>query len=452
MRTDNIIKKPFLLFLPFLLFYILYIFIFNNHALSGDEPRYLKDAGNLLQGYYSPPLPDITLYSGPGYPLIVLPFVAFKIPFIVIKLLNAFFLYFSIVLLYKVLSSFVSLKKTLLCCFFWGCYYNSFKFLPEIKPEIICPFIVMLLLFLLTKAFSEEPVTNRRRYLLLSGFVFGFLILVKVIFGYVLLCMLLGCSLVWLFKRKNVYYRRAMLVILVAFITVSPYLFYTYHITGRVLYWSSMGGNNLYWMSTYDEQENGSWFVTPHLQNDSLVWNTTGQTVINGDAIMEKKSNYLTGYLDSIIIHNGKALRQIALYKDRALEQDDVYKKMAIENITAHPVKFIKNCFSNIGRILFNFPYSYSLQKPATLLRLPMNGILLVLMLFCAIPTVRNWRQIPFAIRFMLFVSFLYLGGSILGSAEVRMFTVIVPVLLVWIAYIIQRSVKIKFTGWSNGQ
>jgi hypothetical protein len=32
------------------------------------------------------------------------------------------------------------------------------------------------------------------------------------------------------------------------------------------------------------------------------------------------------------------------------------------------------------------------------------------------------------------------------------MFTVIVPVLLVWIAYIIQRSVKIKFSGWSNDQ
>jgi hypothetical protein len=73
-------------------------------------------------------------------------------------------------------------------------------------------------------------------------------------------------------------------------------------------------------------------------------------------------------------------------------------------------------------------------------------------MLFGLIPTFLNWRKINYAIRFMLFFALLYFGGSILGSAETRMFVVIVPILLIWIAYIIQKSMKIKlkFDSTSN--
>ena len=102
--------------------------------------------------------------------------------------------------------------------------------------------------------------------------------------------------------------------------------------------------------------------------------------------------------------------------------------------------------------MLFNYPYSYTIQKPETLLRLPLNGIIAVFMLFCLIPTFINWRKIIFPVRFMLFFTLLYLGGSIFGSAETRMFTVIVPILLFWIAYIIQKSIKIKLKFDENSK
>ena len=86
-----------------------------------------------------------------------------------------------------------------------------------------------------------------------------------------------------------------------------------------------------------------------------------------------------------------------------------------------------------------------NLLNSGTLLRLPLNGINVVLLLFCIIPTFKNWKKIIFSIRFMLFFALLYLGGSIFASAETRMFTVIVPILLFWIAYIIQKTVKINF-------
>jgi hypothetical protein len=125
-------------------------------------------------------------------------------------------------------------------------------------------------------------------------------------------------------------------------------------------------------------------------------------------------------------------------------QQDDKLKKITISNIKNHPLKYINNCFCNLGRILFNYPYSYTLQRPGTLLRLPPNGVILVLGLFSLIPTLANWKRIVFPIRFVLFVFCLYMGGSLIGSAEARMFTVVIPILLVWISFVLERSVRLK--------
>jgi hypothetical protein len=55
-----------------------------------------------------------------------------------------------------------------------------------------------------------------------------------------------------------------------------------------------------------------------------------------------------------------------------------------------------------------------------------------------------NWREIIYPLRFMVIFVLLYLGGSVLGSAETRMFTVAVPILLFWIAFIVQKTMKVK--------
>jgi hypothetical protein len=447
-RLAGISKKPYLLFLPLLIGYSLFIILKGNGALSGDEIRYFRDAHNLLEGSYSPPMPNITLFSGPGYPLIVAFFLLLHLPVIAIKLLNAFLLYCSIIFIYKILVKRISLGKTLLCCFFWGIYFGNFVYLPLMLSEVITPFFIAWLLLLLSKVFDNN--VTRYRYLLLAGFVFGYLALIKVIFGYVIICMLAGCSLLWLTNRKNANYRKAMLVVLAAFITVLPYLVYTYQLTGRVMYWSSLGGNNLYWMSRYSDMENGSWFATPYISNDTLAFNKSGAPELKDEPFISGKEGAIPGLTDSILAHDTENLKAIARLKKNPLAQDDLFKKIAIENIRSHPLKFLSNCISNTGRMVFNFPYSYTLQKPSTLAWLPLNGILVVLSLFCLIPAFKNWRRMPYFIRFMLFVCFFYFGGSILGSAEIRMFTVIVPVLLISIAYIIHKSVKVQLGKWDD--
>ena len=161
---------------------------------------------------------------------------------------------------------------------------------------------------------------------------------------------------------------------------------------------------------------------------------------------LKNRASTTPGYEDSLNCITGKNYEEI--FKFNGAERDDAYKKIAINNIKTYPGKYIENCVCNIGRMLFNYPYSYTLQKPGTLIRLPLNGIIIVLMLFCIIPTLKNWKKIIFPMRFVLLFALLYFGGSIFGSADFRMFTVIVPILLFLISFIIQKSIKINMVEW----
>ena len=103
---NYLLNKPWLLFAPFLAAFLCMIYRLNYNlpiVLMGDEPRYLEYAQNLLNGYFSAK-GKVDLWSGPGYPLFLAPFI--KIGFDVngLRLLNAFLQYISIVYLFKTLK------------------------------------------------------------------------------------------------------------------------------------------------------------------------------------------------------------------------------------------------------------------------------------------------------------------------------------------------------------
>lgn len=425
MRKILITKNPYLIFSPFLLLFIAIVIIFKTNGTYGDESRYLSLAENILHSNNTSFANSNVFIEGPGYSIILLPFIALRLPLVCITLMNALFYYLSIVLLFKVLRQYISFKLTLLFSLFLACYINSYEYVSLIITEIFSFFLITLIIFNLMVAFNPDTKSGTRRHLFFTGFLMGYLTLTKPIFGYVLIFMLIGSGLLWTFNRKTVNYKKGLIVLIIGLTTSVPYLIYTYSLTGRLFYWSSLGGNNLYWMSTPYEGEYGDWYPTINFKTDSV-------SLPNNTPDNQK-------YINS---NHRKDFEEISKYS--GVEQDDVYKNIAVNNIKSNPFKFLQNCFSNVGRIIFNFPYSYKSQTPRTLLRLPFNGIILVLMLFCIIPTLLNWRKIPYSIRFMLFFASLYFCGSILGSAETRMFTIIVPILLVWIAFVIQKSVKVK--------
>ena len=424
-KNIKIPKDPFLLFAPFLLLYIVVAIIFPTNSFKGDETRYLIYTDYLVTGNH---IPDFDyLGNGPGYSIILIPFVALHLPLICITILNAFFYYFSIVLLFKIIFRITSFRKALICCCFLACYVNLYEWVPLIDPELFCLFLVSLLIFCLFNSFENQNFS--KKYIFLAGFIIGFIALTKPIFGYVLLSMIIGIGILWIINRKFYNYRKGLIILFVALATITPYLIYTYHLTGKIFYLSSFGGNNLYWITTPYKGEYGDW-------SRDVKQNSSSGTNISILNIHEEliKSNHQKDYE--------------TINKFSGVQQDEVFKRIAINNITSHPTKFLFNCICNLGRILFNTPYSYTLQTPKTLLRLPFNGVITVLLILCLFPTFKNWKKINFSIRFMLFFTLFYLGGSILGSAETAMFSVIVPVLLVWIAYIIQKTIKVK--DWTN--
>ena len=74
---NYLLNKPWLLFAPFLAGFLCMIYRLNYTVpivLMGDEPRYLEYAQNLLNGYFSAK-GKVDLWSGPGYPLFLAPFI-----------------------------------------------------------------------------------------------------------------------------------------------------------------------------------------------------------------------------------------------------------------------------------------------------------------------------------------------------------------------------------------
>jgi len=449
----KITKNPFLLFLPFLLLYIIIIILIPTNGMSGDESRYLIYSKYLINGYLPPTQSSFDILgNGPGYSIILIPFVALHIPLFIIPMMNAVLYYFSIILLFKSLIKIASFRTALILCLLWALYYNSYDFMILILPETFAAFLICLLIFSLMKSFKNEDSNNSKKYILLSGFVFGYMALTKPIFGYVLLFILIGSGLLWITRRKAANYKKAIFISLIAMATTLPYLICTYHITGKVFYWSSLGGNNLYWMTTPYDGEYGDWLSDPKPLTGVISHKTDSISPKQHYNDFEKyiisnRSSHINEYKELKHINHWENYEEINKFKG-GIEKDDAFKRIAINNIKSHPFKFIQNCISNAGRMLFNFPFSYKLQTPRTLIRLPLTGIISVLTIFCLIPTFINWKKIIFPIRLMLFLVMLYLGGSIFASAETRMFTVIVPMLLFWIGFILQKTIKINLTDW----
>jgi len=432
MRSPNIYKNPYLLFSPFLLCYVAFVLIFYSGADIGDEGRYISYANNLINGFYSRPFPDIALTSGPGYPIILMPFIALHLPIICMVLINVVFHYLSIIFLFKTLQQFVSFRKALIFSLFWACYYVAYQKMALVNTETFTMFLISLLIFYLTMAFKENTFFKEtRKYVFLCGFIIGYIILTKVIFAYVVYVMLIGIGLLWIAHRKNANYRKSVIMLLTALTISGFYLIYTYHITGRAFYWGN-ASDNLYWMSTPYEGEYGDW-KGPLTRNP-----------------VEYGNYNIPGAEDTLIAHHQKDYSEIYQLKG-TIEQDDAFEKIAINNIKSHPLKYAQNIFYNIGRMIFHYPFSYAIQRPKPLFVMPVNGILFTFMLLCLGPTLINWRKIIFPVRFMLSFALLYLGASSLASAETRMFTVIVPILLSWIAFILQKSIKVNIRGWQDG-
>jgi 4-amino-4-deoxy-L-arabinose transferase-like glycosyltransferase len=421
-------RNPFFIFSPFLLFYAYIVKINKWPTLYGDEIRYVDFAHNLIHGFYSPPAPHINLWNGPGYPLILVPFIAVHVQVLYITLLNAVYQYLSIVFLYKALRLVANHKIALISALLLAVYPNVLAILPILYTEAFTGMLVSLLVYFVALSYTS----GKLKYVVTAGIILGYLTLTKIIFGYVLFICIAVCGFMLLFKKSRAYYLKPVKILLIAFAVTVPYLTYTFYVTGKAFYWGDSGGMSLYWMSSPYDNEYGDWKL-PDLTNKQYP-----TLFKSAEAVAMLRKNH-SKEIKFILKHN-------------EMEQDALFKQKAIENIKKNPLKFAKNYYYNISRMLFNFPYSYSYQDGAIVRNIISGSLILWASVIGIILTVYNWRKIISPVKFLLLVTGVYLALSGALSSYPRQLDVMVPVLLFWIGYLAFniKKISVKFDDKTN--
>jgi len=427
MMMKRLARNPWLVFLPFL-FYYAYVVVKNKWpTLYGDELRYVYFAKNMLHGFYSPSPPHINLWNGPGYPIILIPFVALNIPALYMTLMNAVYQYLAVVFLYKALKLVSNAKIAIVGGLLLALYPNALSMLPILYTEAFTTLLVSAFIY----AITIYSINEKNKYAIIAGVILGYLILTKIIFGSVIIISL-GAYLIWFLFKRNRTYLRPLKILTIAFAICIPYLAYTYYMTGKAMYWGNSGGMSLYWMSTPYEQEYGDWKL-PELTNKQYPTSFKSVEVV---AILKKNHS---AEIKAILKHN-------------ELEQDELFKQAAINNIKKNPAKFLKNYYYNFSRMLFNFPYSYSYQDAGIVQNILIGSLTLWASIIGIIITALNWRRIVFSVKFIILVTVIYLMLSGALSAYPRQLNIIIPALIFWLGFLIANIKKadLKFPQEEN--
>jgi 4-amino-4-deoxy-L-arabinose transferase-like glycosyltransferase len=393
--------------IPFLLIYLAVAIIFAPSELINDEIRYVMYAKYLLNGIYTPHAPNIDLWSGRGYPAFIAPFIFLKAPLILLRLLNPFLLYFSLIIFYKTVKTYCSEKSAFTYTLLLALYFPVYMNLRDIKTECLTWFLITLIIYLFIKI-SRQKIFSWKT-IFLCGFLIAFLAMTKIIFGYVILLMaILSFALLLLSKFRSMA-KRSAYIFSMAFLLCMPYLVYTYTLTHKVFYWTTCSGISLYTMSAPYPKDYGDWKPEEEMINNP---------------------NYRTFIL--------------SISKLPSFEKDMAYRKQAIENIKTHPAKYLMNCFSNMGRLLFEYPHTNVEQSPGTYFFLGPDLFVFVFMVICFGLIIFRYTKLPDEIALLLFFIVIYLSGSVLVSAYCRMFVITMPFWMLFFAYILENAVFSK--------
>ncbi|MGB1241596.1 MAG: ArnT family glycosyltransferase [Chitinophagales bacterium] len=420
--------SPFFQYFPFFVLYAILVLVLHEDSFSGDEGRYYQFAENLTNGFYSPTSPDFNLWNGPGYPIFLMPFVYLGLPFLLITLFNALFQYLSIVFLHQSLRLYLPQKTSTFIAVAWGCYYISFQELGSMLTESFSLFLISLFLH----CFLRTSKNKELKWVWSSGIILGYLALTKIIFGYVVLVMLGIAGLQYVLRNRlklqQTMARNRLGVFAIALLLNVPYLLYTHSLTSKNFYWGNSGGMSLYWMSTPFEGEYGDW------NNSTFTANCHDSRIPCNADLLAKNHQVNMDYILSL----------------PKIKRDDAYKSLALQNIRNHPTKYLRNVVSNVSRLFFGMPISYYPQRDTTMFRFPPNVLLLSVLFLATIVWLLNFWSVPIEVTYIALMSFVYLGGTSLLSAYPRMLYVVVPMLLFWCSYVLNRTLKVSLKWQKN--
>jgi 4-amino-4-deoxy-L-arabinose transferase-like glycosyltransferase len=399
-------KNKIWLFLLLIIYLITTILL--NKPLKGDELRYIAYAENMANGFYTDSEnPDLS--NGPGYPIVLLPFVALDSNLLIPKILNAFFVFIGICYLYKTLLFYTKQKYALSIAFLIGLYPPLIRWMTVLYSESLSFLLVSGFLFYFCSLYHKK---QNWKTTVFASFYLGFLVLTKVIFFHVIVVGTIGLTFLFLFKKQKST-KLALYVAIGAFIVASPFIIYAYSVTGKLFYLGTRGGEILYHRSTPFENEYGNWFSA-----DKILKSDNEESPENLSLLI---SNHKEFYLQVQPLSN--------------MQRDSAFKTKALKNMKAFPIKYLNNTIANAGRLLLGLPNSYQSQNLSVFGYIIPNAFIMVLLILIAWPAFLARKKIPFEIKTLLLFSLIYGAGMILLLGKPRYFTMMVPSLVLFLAY-----------------
>lgn len=378
---------------------ILIVYSLRTIALSslpGDEGSYLAYARDITHGFYA----DTNLgylWHGPALPVLLAPLVALHLPLVVMRLLfGPVVLFATLVVFHRLARLYVSPRSALLVTYGLACYLPFFMIQGIIWVEPLATLALMVALWFMVRSFR-----GGRRDHLWAGVALAVLALARPEYGYVLIvAAVLSCG--WLIaRRRSGAARRTTLALVVGFLLCTPWLVYTYSLTSKPLYWGNSGGLSLYWMTA--PANLGDW----HHFSEGL----TSPLFRADHAVFAKLA----------------ALDPVA--------QDTRLTHIAIQNIEHHPGHYLANVVNNIGRLVFNSPYSFTNEKASAMFFAVPNGILLGLVaLAVAVAIAARQRLVPEVLPVAVFVVLAF-GVHVPLAAYARFVVPLVPV-IAWLVLV----------------
>ena len=332
-------------------------------GLFGDEWRYLYYAENLLHGFYSP-RERVFLWNGPGYPLLLVPFVRAGC-IDAARYANAFWHAGTLAYCWALMRPYVRVPWRLLALLALYFYQPLASHLPLLYTEVVC-------CFLLTGwAYHTSQSQRSTGHLLIAGVYLGMLCLTKVIFGVALLVFCAALAVLFWIRRPQA--AAHLKIALLALALCVPYLTYTYQLTGRWLYWSSAAGNNFYWLTSPYREESGDWYHQGWVRNDPLLR-------AHHKPIFDQTSG---------LLQNPHLEDQEQLFNLSTPESADVFVRAGLDNVRKHPIKFVRNYLANLVRLFLDVPTTVRgtpLWNPASLWHAP-------LLVWSGLVLLRAWRR-----------------------------------------------------------
>ncbi len=330
------------------------------HPALGDELSYLGFARHITDGYYAqqgpPYVAGAYLWHGPGLPVLLAPLVALHVPVTLTRVLfGPVMLFAAMVVFHRLVRLYLSERGAVIATYALALYLPFFQVIGAIRVEPLSTLCFTLAAFFMVRAYR-----GGRRDAIWAGVALALLALSRVEYGYVLLAALV-LSGVWLLRRRrSTAARQSTLALVVALLLCTPWLIYTYSVTKKPFYWGNSGGLSLYWMTAPgnlgDWHAPGLAFTTPALASSRPVFN--GLHLISPPA------------------------------------QDAKLRHLALENIKHHPKHYLTNVVNNIGRLVFNSPYSFTNEKASLMFYALPNGLLISLLAIAAFLAIRVRRRI----------------------------------------------------------